>query len=156
MLCGCRSLGLIAQLEERQIQSVGTVGLNRLKGLGGPSEVAMRKSGRGIFSEYVTEVNGIEVSCIHWYDNKVGSLLSSFVGAEPMQQVQRWSKNENVCKDIICPRIISVYNQHMGGVDTLDSLLGLYWIKIRSKKYYHRIFFHFLDLTVVSCLAVVS
>ena len=38
----------------------------------------------------------------------------------------------------------------MGGVDLLDSLIALYRIKLRSKKYYHRLFFHFLDMTVVT------
>jgi hypothetical protein len=38
----------------------------------------------------------------------------------------------------------------MGGVDTLDSLLGLYRIRVRSKKYYHRIFYHVVDLAVVN------
>ncbi|RXN11698.1 piggyBac transposable element-derived 3-like protein [Labeo rohita] len=43
------------------------------------------------------------------------------------------------------------YNQHMGGVDLLDSLIALYRTKIRSKKWYHRLFFHFLDMIVVTC-----
>ena len=38
----------------------------------------------------------------------------------------------------------------MGGVDLLDSLIGLHRIKLRSKKYYHKIFFHLIDLTVVT------
>ena len=37
----------------------------------------------------------------------------------------------------------------MGGRDLLDSLLSLYRIQIRSKKWYHKLFFHFLDVTVV-------
>ena len=38
----------------------------------------------------------------------------------------------------------------MGGVDTLDAYLAYYRIYIRSKKYYLRLFFHLLDLTVVN------
>ena len=38
----------------------------------------------------------------------------------------------------------------MGGVDLLDSVLGYYRNKIRSRKWYHRIFFHFLDMTAVN------
>jgi len=48
------------------------------------------------------------------------------------------------------PNIVKIYNQHMGGVDLVDSLIALYRIKIRSKKWYHRIMFHLLDLTVVN------
>lgn len=36
------------------------------------------------------------------------------------------------------------------GVDLLDSLIALYWNKIRSKKWYHRLVFHFLDMIIVT------
>lgn len=38
----------------------------------------------------------------------------------------------------------------MGGVDLLDSYLGRSKIKIKSKKWYIRLFYHLLDLTVVN------
>ena len=49
-----------------------------------------------------------------------------------------------------CVKVVHVYNRHMGGVDLLDSLIGLYRTKIRSRKWYHRVFFHLMDLTVVN------
>ena len=48
------------------------------------------------------------------------------------------------------PNIVKVYNKHMGGVDLLDPLLGYYRNKIRSKKWYLRIFFHLIDMTTVN------
>jgi hypothetical protein len=45
---------------------------------------------------------------------------------------------------------VPVYNKFMSGVDLLDSLIALYRIKIRSRKWYHRIVFHLLDMTVVN------
>jgi hypothetical protein len=38
----------------------------------------------------------------------------------------------------------------MGGVDLMDSLIGRYRIIMRSKKWYIKIFYHFLDMTVVN------
>ena len=38
----------------------------------------------------------------------------------------------------------------MGGVDLLDSIMGRYKIKMRSKKSYFRLFYHFLDMTIVN------
>jgi hypothetical protein len=38
----------------------------------------------------------------------------------------------------------------MGGVDLLDSLLGRYKIKMRSRKWYMRLFHHLLDVTIVN------
>ena len=50
-----------------------------------------------------------------------------------------------------CPAIVHKYNQFMGGVDLMDALVALYRIHTRSKKYYHKFLFHFLDVTVVNC-----
>ncbi len=49
-----------------------------------------------------------------------------------------------------CPAVVKEYNKNMGGVDLLDSLLALYRIKIRSKKWYHRLVFHLLDMIIVT------
>lgn len=38
----------------------------------------------------------------------------------------------------------------MGRVDLLDSLIALYRNKIRSKQLYHRLMFHFIDMTIVT------
>ena len=38
----------------------------------------------------------------------------------------------------------------MGGVDLLDLLLGYYRSKIKSKKWYLRIFFHLTDMVIVN------
>ena len=51
---------------------------------------------------------------------------------------------------VICPSVIMTYNNFMGGMDLLDSLLALYRIPVRSKKWYLRIIFHFLDKALVS------
>lgn len=38
----------------------------------------------------------------------------------------------------------------MGGVDLMDSYIGRYRNKIKSKKWYMRLFFHLLDMTLVN------
>ena len=38
----------------------------------------------------------------------------------------------------------------MGGVDLLDSLLGYRRNKIKSKKWYRRIFFHLIDMVIIN------
>jgi len=144
------SLRLLTELAQRQIQSIGTVGLNRLPGIGGPSEAEIKKAVRETVSEYLTDVDGIKTSCVRWFDNKLVSLVSTFVGAVPIGNARRWFRKENVFKEIARPQIISIYNKHMGGVDTLDSLMGLCSITIHSKKYYQRICFHCFDLAVVN------
>ncbi|KAJ8891924.1 hypothetical protein PR048_004483 [Dryococelus australis] len=38
----------------------------------------------------------------------------------------------------------------MGGVDLLDNVVGRYKIVLRSKKWYFRLFYHLLDLSVIN------
>lgn len=79
-------------------------------------------------------VDDVQLSVITWIDNKVVSLCSSYVGKEPMATVNRFVRKDKTRIDIPCPKSISIYNKYMGGVDLLDSMLGFYRIKIRSKK----------------------
>lgn len=53
-------------------------------------------------------------------------------------------------KEVDCPEVVTVYNKHMGGVDLLDSHLGRHSIKIKSKKWYFRLFYHLFDLAVIN------
>lgn len=59
-------------------------------------------------------------------------------------------EQDNEKKDIACPDIVKEYNKQMSGVDLQDSLLGLYPIKMKSKKWYHRIFCHMLNVVEVN------
>jgi len=52
--------------------------------------------------------------------------------------------------EIISPKAVDAYNNYMGGVDLLDSLLGLYRIQLRSRKWYKKIFSHMIDMCVVN------
>lgn len=48
------------------------------------------------------------------------------------------------------PLIVAEYNRFMGGVDLNDMLVALYHIDIRSKRYYLRIIFHLIDISIVN------
>ena len=90
------------------------------------------------------------VHAVRWFDNKAVNLLSTFMGTNPVNEVRCWSTSEKEFKMIKCPNIVKQYNKHMGGVDLLDSLLGLYKTRMKSKKWYHKIFFHLMDMTVIN------
>ena len=73
-----------------------------------PTEKRMKN--RGDSAEMVTTVEGVDVSCVAWLDNKQVMLQSTLAG--------------------------KVYSRHMGGVDLLDSHLGRHRNNLRSKKWY--------------------
>ena len=146
------SLPLVHYLAKNGIHSVGTVQQNRIPKSKLPEKKEfMKKSvARGSYEERVSSYDGIDMACVAWKDNKVVTLLSTYVGSLPISTVTRYDKTKKEKVPISCPHIVQEYNKHMGGVDLMDSFLGRYHITIRSKKWYLRVFFHLLDLTVIN------
>lgn len=77
-------------------------------------------------------------------------LLSTFVGSDPVSNVKRYDRSRKEHIFISYPKIVQIYNKHMGGVDLLDSLIGRYRIIMRSKKCYFRIFYHLIDVAIIN------
>ncbi|CAK9814101.1 PiggyBac transposable element-derived protein 3 [Anthophora plagiata] len=141
---------LVTELEKLGIQSVATVRSNRLKDCEFSSDKVMKTKGRGSYELLSTSIDRVTINAVKWYDNKAVHLMSTFCEIEPIDIVKRWDKKMKKVIDVQRPNVVKMYNQHMGGVDVVDSLIALYRIKIRSRKWYHRIMFHLLDLTVVN------
>ena len=115
-----------------------------------PSDKELKRKGRGAHVEKECSSDNAVVRVVKWYDSKSVTLLTIFASVRPVSTIKRWDRIAKRKNDVPCPTAVNMYNKLMGGVDLLDSLIGLYRIKLRSKKYYHRIFFHFLDLTIVT------
>ncbi|XP_049764371.1 piggyBac transposable element-derived protein 4-like [Schistocerca cancellata] len=111
----------------------------------------MKKNGRGSMEEKIATVDGVQLSVVSWFDNKVVNTLSTYIGCKPEGEIKRLFRKEKEYKMAPCPRSVMIYNDYMGGdVDLLDSMLGYYGIQIRSKKWYLKIFFHLVDLACVN------
>ncbi|XP_016519048.1 piggyBac transposable element-derived protein 3-like [Poecilia formosa] len=128
------SVSLIKTLAQQGIHCTGTVRSNRLPGVN-LKDIRCWKRNHLVCSEVtVTSV----------------SLLSNYIGAHPVTEVDRWDgKNKKMIK-VPCPAVVREYNKNMGGVDLLDSLTALYRTKIRSKKWYHRLMLHIIDMITVT------
>ncbi|CAK1598666.1 unnamed protein product [Parnassius mnemosyne] len=104
---------------------LGTVRLNRVPNIDMPLERELKKQERGFMIEKVATIDGVCVSVVTWFDNKPVHMLSTYVGCYPTTTKRRYFRKKKQYKNINCPQAIEVYNQHMGGVDLLDSMLGL-------------------------------
>lgn len=145
------SLKLLAALMEKGIYSLGTFRSNRLPGCTLSSDTNLKKMGRGSFEEKEGTVEGVDIRVVKWYDNRGVILASTFASALPITRVKRWDRAKREHVEVPCPSIVIAYNQFMGGVDLLDALVSYYRIFIKSRKYYHRLFFHMVDLVIVTC-----
>lgn len=150
------SLPLVYFLAKQGIHTVGTVQQNRIPNNKLPDRKTFMKKSvpRGSYEERVSTLDGVDMSCVAWKDNKVVTLLSTYAGALPVTEVSRYDKAKKETIGITFPFIVQEYNKYMGGVDLMDSFLGRNHITIRSKKWYLRIFFHLLDLAVINAWVI--
>ncbi|KAL1424608.1 hypothetical protein MTO96_020012 [Rhipicephalus appendiculatus] len=125
------SHGLIVALKEKGLLSVGTARVNRLPGCSVKTDAALKKSGRGSF-DVCTEVCN-NIAAVKWLDNKPVHLVSSYIGSEPVDQVQRWSATTGSHVTVQQPAIVKEYNRFMGGVDLCNMLVELYRCDIRGR-----------------------
>nr|CAH7720594.1 unnamed protein product [Callosobruchus chinensis] len=145
------SIPLQIYLTKNGILPLGTVRANRVPDYHFPKESDMKKKGRGALFEGVANVEGCEISVVSWYDNKLVNTMSTYVGSQPTTEARKFCRKTRNHVMIARPQSVAVYNAYMGGLDLLDSMLGYYRIQIRSKKWYMRVFFHFLDMICVNC-----
>ncbi|KAJ8957327.1 hypothetical protein NQ314_006577 [Rhamnusium bicolor] len=142
------SVPLMVHLVSQGMYSLGTVKRNRIPHNKLLEEKEMKKLDRGTSEEYVANVDGVDLSAVAWKDNKTVSLLSTAYGELPLHKVTRYDRKQKKNISINCPNVIIQYNKHIRGVDLLDSHIGRYKIPLRSKKWYMRIFFHLLDVSI--------
>ncbi|XP_049772936.1 piggyBac transposable element-derived protein 1-like [Schistocerca cancellata] len=143
------SMDLVVYLFKLGVQSVGTIQRNRIPNCKFQSEKELKKDARDYSEEYITTVDNVDISSVLYKDNNIVCLLSTFVGELPKSEVIRFDRKKREHRMVQCP-VVSVYNSHMGNVDLLDSNIGRCHIKIRSKRWYLRLFFHLIDIIVIN------
>uniref|UniRef100_A0A3Q0SG42 PiggyBac transposable element-derived protein domain-containing protein n=1 Tax=Amphilophus citrinellus TaxID=61819 RepID=A0A3Q0SG42_AMPCI len=99
------------------------------------TEKQLKKEGRGSVSVVTCAQN---ITITRWMDSSVIHMASSCTGKEKkMLKVQR-------------PFAVKLYNQHMGGVNQMDQMVAAHPHRRRNKRWYIRVFFHFVDIAVVN------
>lgn len=143
-------LALAVELAEWGIYCLSTVREKQLQGCSLASDEELSEKGRGAHDEKEYTSRNVRLRAMKWLDSESVTFLTTFESAEPITSVKRWDKLSKTEVDVPCPKAVHAYDQFARGVDILDSLIGLYRIRLSSKKYYHRIFFHFVDMAAVT------
>lgn len=73
-------------------------------------------------------------------------MASNFVSVGQMDYCRRWDKSKKEYAQIDRPEVIRLYNDCMGGADSLDFLTSIYRTFIRSRKWTLRMFTHGIDV----------
>ncbi|XP_046681368.1 piggyBac transposable element-derived protein 4-like [Homalodisca vitripennis] len=93
--------------------------------------------------------------CVKWMYKKPVIFASNYHDPNEKSSVKRKLKNGTKV-DVPSTTLVSDYNKHMGYVDKADQLKKCYQIDRRSRKWWHRIFFHFLDVCIVNSYIMFS
>ena len=109
----------------------------------------MREKGRGSTEMKSCKINASESRVIRWFDNRSTTILTKYEAVQPSTNVKRGDGKNKVENQVSCPSTVITYNKSMGGVDLLDGLLSYYRISVKSKKWYHRLIWHFFDISIV-------
>ena len=121
----------------------GTLRLNR-KGI--PPSFRSAKVKKG---EVVQYTDG-EILGIKWKDKKDVSLLTTIHNGEMISKRRRLKGGPGGHVTVQKPAAIDQYNTYMGGVDRAGQLMQYYGYNNVTKKWWKRIFFHMLDVTLVN------
>ncbi|XP_067949909.1 piggyBac transposable element-derived protein 3-like [Watersipora subatra] len=139
------TMELLKTLREKKVLSTGMLRKNRL--LGAENILAEDKNMKRR-REYLYTTSQCDVIVVKWNDNSFVHTASAFAGVEPLSYVERWDKKEKAKVNVTRPLAKEIYNQHMGGVDLTDFLVSCFRHNLKQKKWYLRIFFHFLNLAI--------
>ena len=123
------SIPLLENLKAQDILVVGTVRLNRIPDVQ-KKLVNGKELSRGSCSIATSNSN---MTAVRWKDTKEVHMLSTYAGAEPEDEVQRWDRKEKNIVTISRPFAIAEYNKFMGGVDLIDRIIAHYPLASKTK-----------------------
>lgn len=103
---------------------------------------------RGDYEEVVNAERNVCV--VNSKDNKSVLMASTCLGAQPVENVQRWDKSSKSYITIPCPNIVKTYNENMGGVDVSNQMLEAYRSWHKTRKWPVKVFMHLFDMSLVN------
>ena len=137
-IIGLQTPAFLYYLKSKNVFAVGTIRANRPLGCPLSANKDLECGGQGSLDYRVDFNSGIVI--VKWVDNKTVQVASSYVGIEHMGKIKRWDKTSNSQVEVPCPSIIQAYKKNMVVVDLVDILIALCRIKVRTKRWYIKIF----------------
>ncbi|XP_049816570.1 piggyBac transposable element-derived protein 3-like [Schistocerca nitens] len=99
--------------------------------------------------EFDYKISNDSIIIYRWKDNRAVNLISTCHSPSDVSTVTRKMKDGTIT-NITCPIVLKDYNSSMNYVDNFDRLESDYAIDRKSKKWWMRLFLHFLDCSVTN------
>lgn len=137
------SVFLLTSLKSKGYEATGTIRDNRTLKAPLASKKEMAKEERGSYDHIISD----DIMMVRWKDNAVVTLCTN-VRHDPKDgqySVKRWSRKDRKMVTVPQPKVVAMYNCHMGGVDLHDQFISNYRVNIRGKKWWWTIFTYLID-----------
>jgi len=91
------------------------------------------------------------ISVSKWRDRgrKSVSVISSIHNASDTSLVKR-QNFDGTSRMVQCPKMVSDYNNYMGGVDKFDQMMAYYNCSWKSRRWWMRLFFYYFEAAIVN------
>ena len=146
-------LPLFRDLKEMNIGACGTIMLNRIRAKESLVENIERLKDREI--SYFMSSDSLLISI--WKDHKIVIVASNFHKPTEVEKEMRLRKKDrdeeteqDAKENVQVPQAISGYISYMRGVDNFDQLSCYYRPDIRTRRWYVKVFFHLLEISVIN------
>ncbi|KAJ8953531.1 hypothetical protein NQ314_007348 [Rhamnusium bicolor] len=93
------------------------------------------------------------LTCVKWKDKAVVTVLSTINAPTESVPVGKREKAGTIIQ-INCSQTVNDYRRCMGDVDRADMLKSYYAIDRKSRKWWHRLFWHFIDTALVNSFII--
>ena len=138
-------------LMEDSFYFIGSIRYNRIKQK--HKEIIMPiKSGE--FQYFYKKVDGKYMLLTKYMDNKMILIISNFLNSSNTLNRFRWNKKEIRYVKMKYPEVIKIYSHLMKGVDIGNQLISYYELKHKTYKWWKRILFHLIDISIVNSFII--
>jgi hypothetical protein len=95
--------------------------------------------------------NPLEISVVKWKDRgaKPVSVISNMHNPCKTEMVLR-TNHIGIRESVKCPKAVADYNRYMGGVDLFDQHMAPYSISRKSRKWWIKLFYYFIESAIVN------
>lgn len=149
------SFDLLSKLLHKKTFACGTLRENRKN----YPKTVLKKDKEMSIGEY-DYASSEDISVSKWKDRGKKSVVVVSTFHDPQITTTIYRTNKEGKKEAVnCPTSISDYNQNMGAVDRFDQFMSYYSIAWKTRRWWMKLFYYFLEATVVNsyiCYKIMS